>query len=507
MCDPLIHKYHTNRKVFAEGARVSEIPLQKPKSKLADQGAITSSQVRKSRRQNFRMLKTAVPGYAPISLDSNDPETVECGFKQRLLRDLPEPDIGILQEFKAFVTAFVAKIPVVAPMTFEEWLESTNYDGTRKAQLTKAHDSLRGGRPTKKQCSHIDTFVKTEAYPEYKHARMINSRCDVFKAFSGRYFKAIENEVYKLPEFIKHVPVPERPSKIRALKQNNRRYFQTDFTAFESHFCLEFMNCCESILYTHCLSGSTDGRFISSVISGINNMRTRTGIKARVRARRMSGDMCTSLGNGFSNLMLAKFIAFKKNGNIEGFVEGDDGLFSCDFELTADDYKSLGFTIKIDEIDDPCKGSFCGMIFSESGQIIRDPRRFFASFGWTHSCIHGGDNVMAELLKAKSLSACHETPSCPVVGALARYGLNISAHAKPRFVQDGYHEYVYDVEVPEFEPTNETRLLFEEIFGVSVENQIYIETQIMDGNLDCIQDFIEPHPHMIHYIDRFVMIT
>lgn len=79
----------------------------------------------------------------------------------------------------------------------------------------------------------------------------------------------------------------------------------------------------------------------------------------------MSGDMCTSLGNGFSNKMKAEFLAYKAGGTIDGFVEGDDGLFVTNFELRSSDYEKLGFTIKIEEIADPCEASFCGMIFGE----------------------------------------------------------------------------------------------------------------------------------------------
>ena len=340
--------------MFAEGARVVETPLARPTSKFVDSGeaSVHLPGKRRDRRRMFRRLNScAVPGYAPLCMDTNDPDTVECAFKQRLLRDVPDSDAGTLERFRIFVKKFlVENVPKARNMGFEEWLASTSYNQQRKDQLREAYDQLRGGRPTRRQASHIDTFVKSEFYPTWKHARMINSRSDPFKAWSGPKFKAIEEVVYELPEFIKHTPVPMRPGKIRALRRAGRRYFQTDFTAFESHFTPKVLDVCECELYRHCLSDCADADFLCSVISGENRMRTRTGVTANVRGRRMSGDMCTSLGNGFTNLMLARFIVHEKGGKLEGFVEGDDGLFCTDVELDSGDYAKLGFTIKIEEV-------------------------------------------------------------------------------------------------------------------------------------------------------------
>jgi hypothetical protein len=441
-------------------------------------------------------------------MDSNDPETVDCAFKQRLLRTVPTPKSGVLSRLKSFVRTYVRDhLPVVEPLEFEEWLETTSYNNDRKDQLRKVHDDLRGGRPTRKQCRHVNSFVKSEFYPTWKHARMINSRSDAFKVWSGPRFHAIEDVVYGLPEFIKHTPVPERPAKIAQLKSAGRRYYQTDYTAFESHFTPEILNTIECELYRHCLKNDIDIDFLCRVLTGTNSMRTRTGVRASVKGRRMSGDMCTSLGNGFTNLMLAKFIAHEKGGHIQGFVEGDDGLFCTDFELTADDYAQLGFTIKIEEVSDPCAASFCGMIFSESGEIIRDPRRFMMGFGWTQSFITAGPKIMDELLRAKALSSVYETPQCPIVGALARYALTKTNHINPRFVSDGFHVPRDLVNIPDFHPSYDTRLLFEQQFGVSIQTQVLAEECISVGDFKRVGSLIPPTSEQFSYSCNYVEVT
>lgn len=460
----MIDPFNTHRKVYAVGARINEIPLARPSSGAIEENLATigTPAIRVARRRMFRRLNhCAVPGYAPLCMDSNDPDVVECAFRQRLFRHVPVPKKGRLKALKRFVRAWLRKnMPQVEVLDFEEWLASTSYNEERKQQLRAAREELRGGRPTRHQSSHIDTFVKTEFYQTWKHARMINSRCDIFKAWSGPIFKAIENALYALPPFIKHVPVPDRPRCVKDLKIPGNHYYATDFTAFESHFTPEVLDAIECELYRHCLRNFADANFLCSIIAGENRMRTRHGLRATIRGRRMSGDMCTSLGNGFTNYMLALFLATEKGGHLTGFVEGDDGLFSTDVVLTSDDYADLGFTIKIEEVIDPCEASFCGMIFSESGEIVKDPRKFMQGFGWTSSFIGAGPAIMDQLLRAKALSSVYETPQCPIIGAISRYALSKTKGVVPRFVEDGYHVPRDVVNIPEFHPSNDTRELF-----------------------------------------------
>lgn len=506
-----VDPYKTDRKVYAVGARVMEVPLARPADGAVEAriARITQPNYRKPRRRMFRRLNyCAVPGYAPLCMDSNDPDTVDCAFRQRLLREVPKGDPQLLKEFEEFVGAYLTKnVPIVEPMEFEEWLESTSYSEARKQDLRNTYIEMRGAVPNRSQRRHVDAFVKTEYYPTWKHARMINSRSDAFKVWSGPRFKAIEKVVYSIPEFVKHIPVPERPARVRALMKPGWRCFATDFTAFESHFVPELLRICECQLYKHCLRNDRDIDILTKTLMGKNEMRTRSGLRASVRGRRMSGDMCTSLGNGFTNLMLAKFIAHKKGGSITGFVEGDDGLFVTDIELTAKDYEKLGFTIKIEEVDNPCKASFCGMVFSESGEIIRDPRRFVMGFGWTHSFISAGHKIMDELLRAKALSTVYETPQCPIVGAFARYALEKTRHVNPRFVNDGYHHCPDEVSVPAFSPSRDTRLLFEEKYGISIECQEAIESAVLSGDFEKVAILMPPTAEQGNYAATYVEIS
>lgn len=457
----------------------------------------------------FRKLPAvAIPGYAPWHVDTNDLQTVKAGLAQRLMRDIPKPCVNDLLEFKEFVANYIKKLPKARVMEFDEWIEQTSYNESRKSDLRKTHNELRGGTPTARQCSHIDTFVKAESYPEPKHARLINSRSDAFKVFSGPAFKAIENVVYALPEFVKHIPVPDRPAKILEFKKAGRRYYQTDFTAYESHFTPAVLDICECALYRHALADWTHVELLCSTLMGTNRLRTKTGLAARVQGRRMSGDMCTSLGNGFTNLMLAKFLAHKQGKELFGFVEGDDGLFATTANLKQIDYLNLGFSIKITEVTDPCKASFCGMIFASSNEIIKDPFKFLMNFGWTSSFTGAGPKIMLELLRAKALSCAYETPQCPIVGAFARFALNQTRDSAARFVTDGYKTIPTDVRnVPAFNPTFETRVLFESCYGVSVDVQMAVERAILSGRIDEVASLLPAQPAVSSFASNYVVVT
>lgn len=271
------------RKRYAVGFRAEEVGLPRPKSTLVDtKGVISRRPTRRAARSfNYRALPIDVGKNAPLSCDRADPDTQIRGLQKRLCRDLPTVHKGTLRLFSAFVARFL-RLHVVraSEPSFEAWLEGTPYNDARKAELRAAHDELKGHPPDRRACSHIDSFIKLESYPEYKEARWINSRHDKFKAYSGRFFKAIENVVYELEvdgvkPFIKHVPVPERAAVVRSLRRDGHFYYENDYKAFESHFTPEVMNAIECQLYRHCLKDYPEAaRVLTAALTGKNKLHS-----------------------------------------------------------------------------------------------------------------------------------------------------------------------------------------------------------------------------------------
>jgi hypothetical protein len=362
-----------------------------------------------------------------------------------------------------------------------------------------------GGFVLEKPSRRCDSFIKLENYDEFKEARWINSRSDKFKVIAGPMFKIVEDALYQDHHFIKHVPVPDRPALIAALVKGGCRYFSTDYTAFESHFTDQIMHKLELKLYTHVLKYCADVESANSVISGINHLQTRLGWSFSVLARRMSGDMCTSCGNGFSNLMLALFIAKERDMYIDGYVEGDDGIFAVTGELKKEDYEKLGWTIKIQECDHPYAASFCGNLCSPDGYVLKNPRHVFRSFGWTSSFLRGKETTMMGLCNSKAISLVYELSQCPILGVLGRVTVERCAGVEPIWLPS-YKQVPVGFKIPPFAPTDVTREAFAHLFGISVPAQLECERHIQAGDLAHLATVIPPTPDDVWYHDRYIEV-
>lgn len=459
------------------------------------------------RRKMFRQLPYGhVPTHAPLHVDSNDVNSQIGGLVQRMGRTVPKPNANLVLGLEAYVGRFLKGHlqPLVNQPLFKDWLEAAPYTQARKLELEDVYNNLHGGPPSRKQRRKIASFIKTENYPKYKHARWINSRSDAFKAYSGPWFSAIEKVVFKLPWFIKYVPVPDRAALIAKLRTYGKTFLGTDFESYEAHMTPKIMKAVELQLYSYMLSNYPEvSKLICDTIAGSNHGRTRRGVGFRLKGRRMSGDMCTSLGNGFTNLMLWLYLAEIDGFDVAGYVEGDDGIFAVSGApapaVLADQFKALGFTIKIESGDDPCTMSFCGIV-SADGQNIRNPSEYLDSFGWTSSCLDGNAHTMLQLQAAKAMSAAYELPHCPILRAIADRALALSNGVEPRFVLDGYHVPPPRAAMPAFAPTAGTRKAFSDLYHVEPDMQIEIEQRISKScDLNFLVDIFPAHPDVAEF--------
>lgn len=451
----------------------------------------------------------------PIGPDGRDIATAQSGFLKRVAAILPEPVDEKLQGLKVFVRKWVKKnIKPVTVMGFEEWLGSTHYNEHRKDELRKAA-SLTNHFPSARKCSKVEQHIKREAYPEYKQARTINSRCDEFKAWSGPIFKSIEKQVYAVnntngqPFFVKHMTNPERVSRILAMSQPGRKYYATDYTSFESHFTPQIMESIEMVLYEHALR-KYPGYYkrIHDVLCGPNHISNRMGMKMTIRGRRMSGDMNTSLGNGFSNLMLALYLAkVNKSTYFDGVFEGDDALFTTNSRVIASDYADLGFTIKIEPHNDVQSAKFCGLLITPSNHTIRDPTTVMSTLMWnmTHPCCT--HKTAMRLLRAKVMSLAVDAGSAPILWAVCSHLLTFTQSYTPNFTDPMTAKKVADHDnIRTTTPTNDDRLFFDRVFHISPQLQVQHEALILKGDFSRLHEILSPHPDHHDFGSRFLEV-
>lgn len=497
--------------------RPSDLPI--PRDDEVGKARIKVSGVSRNRtRAQFYSLldpEFYIPGLVPMHPDSHDVATVVAGAKKRFLRKIPEYTVGA--DFRRFVMQFLQR--ELQPLTSvpqaycgkiggcnECFICTANHPIERKLEYVQALEALHGGIPTKRQRQTVKSFIKGEAYPALKHARWINSRSDAFKVWSGPYFQAIEAKVYELPYFIKHVPVSDRCRFIHErLLRDGMRYYISDYTAFESHMSKAVMHDCECLLYSYMLSGfGSVAQIIEDTLTGVSHLRNNSvGVSVSVEARRMSGDMCTSLGNGFTNLMVLAYVASLHGVDLfqSGvFVEGDDGVFALptDVQISAAEFAKVGFTIKLVEVRDPCLGTaetaFCGLNACAQTNL-RNPWTFLSKFAWILHEPDAKPERRKQLLRAKAMSALSECPHCPIVSVAARRALEKTSGYEPVFILDGYH--APPGRVPEKEPISvETRLAFESLYGIPPSLQCLLEEMIVAGHTTHVTSYIPRNEQM-----------
>ncbi len=463
-----------------------------------------------------------VEGAALPKADPSDPNTVLAGTLKRFLMKPPDPDAEKLEGLRQFVRTWVREnltpLSSDSDCTIETWLSKTSYPAWRKEQLLRKYRSLLDRRDKKHFL--VKSFVKDECYPEYKHPRAINSRTDEFKTMVGPVFKLIEKELFALDWFIKKVPVKDRPDFIRDRLGHGLQFFASDYTAYESHFTRRVMEAIERELYDYMTVNLPDREeflfFVDEVIMGMNTCVFKF-FSVDVEATRMSGEMNTSLGNGFSNLMLMLYVCHLKNvTGVAGVVEGDDGLFTGEGELpTADDFKQMGFTIKCEVHDSLSDASFCGLVFDPTDRVIvTNPLEECATFGWTSAQYsHSSQRRKMELLRCKAISLAYQYGGCPILTSLAKYGLrvtqgyraklgNVSEWERDQFLEAKMHAKGAIRDVP-----MNTRFLVERLYGVSVEHQLIIERYLDSLDVVCplnhpILDLYMP-PVWKHYFSHY----
>lgn len=421
--------------------------------------------------------------------------TLLSGCLARFAADPPPFDPGKLKRLRTYVQDFVESnftpIPCDADVTVETWLaNNNNYTEARKRELLETWNNSNAQYSGSRSEVKVSLFGKVECYCKYKQPRGINSRSDVAKCHFGRFCKLMEDQVYQMPSFIKHVPQRLRPKYIVDLLGHlPGPYYETDYSHFESHFVPEVMEAVEMVLYEHMLKHYPEVYYDMHKAMCGENRCCSNHFRIDVDGRRMSGEMCTSLGNGFTNLMLANFLATEKGGAIVGVVEGDDGLFVSTVPLTPADFSSVGFTIKMLVHEDLYRTSFCGLVSSRDMSTMADPRKTLLTFGWTHSPLRlAGDKVLMELLRAKALSLAYEHPRCPILHTVAKVMLVHTSGYAPRF-DGGWYASTLNEEISRFSsetaelmalgPSQSTRDDFADHYGIPVDVQMSVEAEIL----------------------------
>lgn len=491
-------------------------------------------------------LASGLAGYCMYTCSYSDPLAPIAGFVQRIGKTMPTITPSNLDFIRSVSRSLahkhtrpitpehVASLGGPASLEYTRslvvwWLERTSYTRRRRDELLKLYDTHRevidsilshlsnGTRMPRRLRKYFDctSFIKREWYAEEKRPRTINSRSDLVKIIIGPYVKLMESEVYELEEngqprplgryFFKHV-LPDQALNYIAthVQREGCKYVMSDFSSFEGSITARFQGSCEKQLYSHLLSNAPS--FVMKLISHLMGDRVTMkfpGVTVDATNCRMSGEMYTSLGNGFTNLVLMHCIMRKMGGqtelndNVRGVVEGDDGLFAVKPEFDCDTARKLasefGFDVKLKEVPNVFQASFCGKIFDlKSGALLADPFRALAVCGWVFDSTKLSEKRRRLLTAAKGYSMRCLNAGCPILAVVAetliRVG-NVDLTSLSDFIRESdcfnywtREQALYSLGVDRTPITDSARLSFEALYGICPRMQLEVERVISEAS-------------------------
>lgn len=425
----------------------------------------------------------------------------------------PPPRVaGVLEHLKTFTRSFCEshfERLTGDEAEFDDWVEGINHPQARKDELRKVHSEFGYDDPREVfQGTWVNSFVKDEPSMKWAAPRAINARDDVFKVYSGPLFDAISQKVFCHSWFIKKIPVVDRPSVLLdALFRSVGKLENTDASSYESHFEREVMESIEFVLYDYMVESVPAYQqrmdVIKEVLMGPQEIHYKE-IIAEMTATRMSGEMNTSLGNGFTTVVLNMFVAWLKETEVDLFAEGDDniGMWADRFKApTTMEWRNLGWIMKVEEPDVVSEASFCGNVFAVENQVVvTDPREALLNFGWTKkNYTRAKRSVLLQLLKSKGLSMAHQYNGCPMLSAFGRRIAYLTRNVTIRksvfnnmnmYERDELRFYWDNVNLPQEKTVDYySRQLVERLYNIPVQDQMQFELDVNKIELDMVLSF------------------
>jgi len=422
----------------------------------------------------------------------------KISFNKRLNPVLPKGRPEMFAEIAGFALAYLVKhfkpLPFVpfGRDVFEEWLAfCSHYNDERKFKLRRCFDKVEAREFYLRFCDYYgECFVKREFYPEPKCLRFINSRSDSFKALIGPYIHMIEKQVYKDEHFVKGTRIDELPQKLVILKKWDY-VLETDYSSFESSFSWEYVQSVEIPFFEYFLQYNP---LVLAIVkhSYIQNGKERIQklfskeFDLRLTGCRLSGELWTSLSNGFANLMNMLYLCDKKGIECQGFIEGDDGLFGMSSPaLSKEDFANLGFSIKMEYVHQVQDTTFCGNTFSDTSlKLLINPENIGRVF-WSCSAkyLKAKSKVLDSLFKSKAASLYVTGRYTPVAGTLAFKLLSRLSNVEFMPSENYWRHDILDIfrkiECKQPLIAYDDRLLYSLKFGLPISEQILLEKFIM----------------------------
>lgn len=375
----------------------------------------------------------------PYAVDFDAPACMERGFAKRLACT-NQVSRERLAQLQAIVRDMLKRYRPLPRMDLtedliREWATGNHRYNRRKVEqlVRNGMDAYNGGIK-RDRILRCKGFIKRELYSERKEPRIISSRSDYFKAMLGPYVRRIEEQVYQSEHFIKHLHPAQVAERLGTLTRGAPFIYETDYSSFEGSFSAEILKKCEWKFLRYFLQNNPRiCSFAQSAVCNPNVIISKAG-HAISNGSRMSGELWTSLGNGFMNMCLMELIAKESGTHIHYLVEGDDGVIVSPRALDVTCVAELGFRLKLDVGRCANDVSFCGLAVHE-GKLVPDIKNTLMKFGYDtarSSCQGLRPKRMAQRLRAFSLSLSALGEGIPVLQSIAHSCIHWTRHVRAR---------------------------------------------------------------------------
>lgn len=519
-----LYGYNVDEVALDELTDIHYKPVQKD-TKLA----VVATSNPEIRRPAMIGLNSMIKGGVYFRPNTSDPLSAGQGALKRLWHDRPRINRRLLRRLKKFVGKWCREhlnpLTVDDVLDFEAWLAQVNQPESVKDEYRRSYEEFLNAERDVSCLKKKKGFVKKEFYDKPKYHRIISSPDNLEKVVQGPLAHAIEEKLFALPFFIKKVPREQWPAYIADICEGEGlSCYNSDYESFEASFVVEVKKAVELQMAEYMLSNFLCELGAVDMLSRVCRVHIMSKLFVGwMKARRHSGEMTTSLFNGFSNLVVNAFIALKLNGAtiFRGVVEGDDGLFVHNGRQPQPaQFEQLGFKIKIIHIEKFYEASFCGVVFHpESLRTLANPWKALLTVSWAPDEYLRSSKETRRLLGiVKGLSYLAQYPGCPVIKSISEWLLRVNGFERHRTEEymlwyesqraTGWWErkiagQVRTSQLRVCEPNLQDRLLVERLFGMSLEVQCELERRLDASSADVdVSDLVPPmyRAHWLGYV-------
>jgi len=406
-------------------------------------------------------------------------------------------------------------IKPVQPLTYEEFF--SNYAGSKRRAYESARDSL-NIYPIAKKDAQINMFVKSERInPIVKcnpDPRPISARNKRYVLEIGRWLKPLEHAVYKnkfgFPSrvIVKGMNQVQRANLLIRKTERFDEYvvFSLDCSRWDKHVSYELLQLEHSFYNSKCRDPLL-ARLLSWQL--INRCKTRNGIRYTTRGKRMSGDYNTALGNCLLMTAMAINVFDAIGIKYDIMDDGDDCLIIIE---RRDMHRVVGLPSVFLDFGQELKVenkayNLESVVFCQSSPVnvqgtwkfVRNPYKVLSNS--TTGFIKLRDQRMRRKM-FYAIGSCELALNVgvPILQALALKLISLGVVCDVRKMLDGnpdFQDMAYRVKGyalnvrPNIIDTT-TRLSFMNAFGITITEQLDIETVIELWNPDIFDEYEVP---------------